>query len=83
MPHTTEMSPSGLNPELQICQPFAFAYASFPGLAIRLHRKPHAAKLSHLGTREGVLRHLRELAQPVAHAGRNARLVLRQVLPRL
>jgi hypothetical protein len=45
--------------------------------------KTYAAELSHLGAGKGLLRYLRELAEPVAHAGGDARLVLRQMLSRL
>jgi len=40
----------------------------------------HEAQLSHLRTGEGLLRRLRELAEPPPHAGGNARLVLCRLL---
>src|SRR5947209_3270933 len=52
-------------------------------LALRLLNHPYEAELSHLGTREGLLRCLRQLAQSAAYAGGASRLVLWSVLSRL
>ena len=41
----------------------------------------HEAQLSHIGTREGLLRRLWKLAEPPAHAGGNPRVVLFELLP--
>jgi hypothetical protein len=41
----------------------------------------HEAQLSHLGTREGLLRRLWKLAEPLAYAGGASRVVLLALLP--